>query len=169
MKVSVIVSADATKKFQVADHAPGTIALPGVGWIPVQESIPSEIIPTGFHSAFSRTIFLDEFLTIITEYELFSLDEIGYNMAIRLSASKPNGVIKVFAFPELEDHETKGEMGVGGGPDEAYYNAAWREILNTIANGAKNAAAKAPQPLKSKGGNADAIPSPGRSKASRQR
>jgi hypothetical protein len=149
MKVSVVLSADIANGSHWSLYVPETR-----DWDIIQQPIPSELFDGGKHAAASRTIYIHEFQDLIQKYEIFSIDEIGYNMAIRMSCNRPFGVLKVFAFPELEDHEAKGN----GEPDEGYYNEAWRGILKAISDGAKNAGEKKPQPLKSEGDNADAIP-----------
>lgn len=159
MKVSVLISIDLVKGTCWSQLIPEIIS-----WTIVEAPVPSEALEDARHIAFTKTISLDDFLDLIKKYEIFSIDDIGRNMAIRMSCTKPGAIIHVYASPELEADE----QAKDGGPDYRYYSAAWTHILKAISDGARNASAKAPQPLKSEGENADAIHNPQRrSKAAR--
>lgn len=156
MRISVVFAADTSSDFQIApDHnggeeityKKGMVMVPS-GFEAIEPRAPSDRWPGGWHEAYSGTVNLAWFLKFIEKYQLFSIDDIGHNMAIRLSNAgygTDRGSFSLYAIPELEE-----------GMD---FSGAWRQVVNAIGAGAKNAELKnAPQPLKSKGGNADAVP-----------
>lgn len=156
MRISVVFAADTSSEFQIAPdikdgmeiaYAKGMVMVPS-GFVAIEPRDPSDRWPGGWHEAYSGTVNLAWFLKFVEKYQLFSIDDIGHNMAVRLSNAgygDDRGIFSIYAIPELED-----------GLD---FSDAWRKLLATISAGARNAELKnAPQPLKlSKGENADAV------------
>lgn len=160
MRFSIIFSADISKKFDVRKtikkepnthiigYEAGKVYVPS-GATTIEMERPSELRPGWKHSAYADTVSLSMLLKFIEHYQLFSIDDIGPNFAVKFSNAgyEQEGLFQLYAIPEA-------------GQDIQDSQDVWRQILRVMDAGAKQAD-EAPQPLET-GGKTDAIPSPKR-------